>query len=152
MVLINFSRITDFPSLCIEYISIAFFLAMISLIYCKIHCLYLPYTLFGLQLGLSNTFWKALKIVIPFLSFKGITHAYLLKISITHNKRRIPISNLLINCISATSAQQILCIKDEYTFLFSNFLKIGLCNSSANPLLDIISFLITPPEVSLSKN
>ena len=128
MVLINFSRITDFPSLCIEYISIAFFLAMISLIYCKIHCLYLPYTLFGLQLGLSNTFWKALKIVIPFLSFKGITHAYLLKISITHNKKQIPLLNLLINCISAISAPQILSLNYEHTFLFSNFLIIASAN------------------------
>ena len=91
-------------------------------------------------------------IVIPFLSFKGITHAYLLKISITHNKKRIPLLNLLINYISARSAVQILFIKDECTFLLSNFLIIGLCNSSANSLFDIFSFLIAPPEVSLSKN
>ena len=31
----------------------------------------------------------------PFLSFKGITHAYLLKISITQNKKQIPLLNVL---------------------------------------------------------
>ena len=34
-----------------------------------------------------------------------------------------------------------LSIKGECTFLFSNFLIIGLCNSSANSLFDIFSFL-----------
>ena len=34
----------------------------------------------------------------------------------THNKERIPLLNLLINCISARSAPQLLSIKDEYTF------------------------------------
>ena len=38
-------------------------------------------------------------------------------ISITHNKKRIPLLNLLINCIPARSAPQLLSIKDEYTFL-----------------------------------
>ena len=46
--------------------------------------------------------------------------------SITHNKNRNPLLNLLINWISARSAPQILSIKDEYTFLFSKFLIIGL--------------------------
>ena len=41
--------------------------------------------------------------------------------------------NLLINCISS----QILSIKGDCTFLFLNFLIIGLCNSSANSLLEI---------------
>ena len=40
--------------------------------------------------------------------------------------------NLLINCALARSAPQILSIKVECTFLFLNFLKTGLCNSSAN--------------------
>ena len=56
-----------------------------------------------------------------FLLFKGATHAYLLKISITHNKKRIPLLNLLINCISARSEPQILSIKDECTFVFVIF-------------------------------
>ena len=43
----------------------------------------------------------------PFLSFKGTTHAYLLKISTTHNKNLTPLLYLLINCISARSAPQI---------------------------------------------
>ena len=52
----------------------------------------------------------------PFLSFKGTTQAYLLKISITHNKNVNPLLNLLINCISAKSAPQILSLNVEYTF------------------------------------
>ena len=42
--------------------------------------------LFSLGLMSSNIFWKALVIVALFS--KGITHAYLLKISITHNKNK----------------------------------------------------------------
>ena len=34
--------------------------------------------------------------------------------------------------------------------LFLNFHIIGLCNSSANSLFEIISFLKVPPEVDLS--
>ena len=39
--LINHSTVTDFPSLCDKYISIALFCSHISFICCKIHCLYL---------------------------------------------------------------------------------------------------------------
>ena len=60
----------------------------------------------------------------------------------THNKKQISLSNLLINCISARSAPQIFFIKGESTFRFCKFLMIGLCNSSANSLLDTSSFLI----------
>ena len=67
----------------------------------------------------------------PFISFKGISQVYLLKISITHNKKQIPLLNLLINCVSAKS-------------------KFRLCNSSANSLFDIFPFLIPLPEVDLS--
>ena len=59
-----------------------------------------------------------------FSSFKGTIHAYLLKISITHNKIQNPLLNLLINCISAKSALQILSLNAEYTFFF-NFLIMG---------------------------
>ena len=76
-----------------------------------------------------------------FLSFQGINHAYLLKISITHNKKRIPLLSLLINCISARSAPHVLSMKGECTFLYSNFQVIGLCNSPANHLFEIFSFL-----------
>ena len=61
------------------------------------------------------------------------------KISIAHSKIRIPLLNLFINCISARSAPQILSVKDERTFLLLSFLIIGLCNSSANSLLEIFS-------------
>ena len=105
--------------------------------------------LLGLQLDLSEIFWKALVIVIPLSSFRGITHAYLLKISITHNKKRLPLFNLLINCILARSALQISSIKGDCSFIFLNFLIIGLCNYSANSLPDIFSFLVAPLEVFL---
>ena len=62
----------------------------------------------------------------PFLSFNGTTQAYLLKISITHNKNLNPLLNLLNNCISAKSTPQILSLNDEYIFLFEKFLIIGL--------------------------
>ena len=52
--------------------------------------------------------------------------------SITHNKKRIPLLQLLVNSISARSAPQILPIKGDCTFPFLNFRIIGLCNSSAN--------------------
>ena len=61
-----------------------------------------------------------------------------------HDKNLNPLLKLLINCIPARSALQILSIKDECTFLFSNFLIIGLCNSSANSLLEKNSILNVP--------
>ena len=72
--------------------------------------------------------------------------------SITHNKHLNPLSNLLMNCISAKSALQILLIKGECTFLLLNILIIGFCNSSANSLLEIFSFLLPLREVFLSEN
>ena len=61
--------------------------------------------------------------------------------SITQNKKRIPLLNLLISYIFAKSACQILSIKGECTFLFPNFLIFGLCNFSANSFFGIFSFL-----------
>ena len=72
--------------------------------------------------------------------------------SIMHNKNLNPLLNILLNCISARSASQILSIKDKCTFLFLKFLIIGLCNSSANCWSEIFSFLVPLPEVFLSKN
>ena len=80
--------------------------------------------------------------------------------SITHNKNVNSLLNLLINCISARSAPQILSIKVDFTFILLNFLIIGLCNSSTNCYLaksegrwsDIFSFKIALPEVFLLKN
>ena len=81
------------------------------------------------------------------MHFKGTTHGYLLKILITHNKKRIPILNLLINCKLAKSAHEILSIKDERYFRFSNFLIIGLYNSSTNCWSGIFSLLTPPPKI-----
>ena len=55
----------------------------------------------------------------PFLSFKGMTHAYLLKISITHNQNQNSLLTLLVNCIRARSGPQILSVKDECMSAFS---------------------------------
>ena len=62
----------------------------------------------------------------PFLTFKGITQAYLLKTSMIRNKNLNPLLNLLNSCISAKSTPQILFLNEEYTFLLSNYLIIGL--------------------------
>ena len=86
-------------------------------------------------------------IVIHFLSFKEITRAYLLKILIKHNKKRLRLLNLLISSISVRFAPQILSIKGEFMFLFLVFLIIVLCNSSASSLLDIFSNLNGPPNI-----
>ena len=74
------------------------------------------------------------------------------KIATTHNKKGIPLLNLFINCISARSASQMLSIKGECTFLFLNFLRIGLYHSSANSWFEKFLFLIPLQEVVLSKN
>ena len=79
-----------------------------------------------------------------------MTHAYLLKISITHNKKQIPLLNLLNNYISARSTPQLLSIKIDCIFFFI-FLIIGLCNSSTHLWSDISSFLIPLPEAFFSK-
>ena len=60
-------------------------------------------------------FQKELIIVIPLLFFEGITHAHLLKESVTHNKKRIPLLNLLTNYISSRPTREI-SIKDEHDF------------------------------------
>ena len=59
----------------------------------------------------------------------------------THNKNPNLLLNLIINCISARPAPQILSLKGEYTFRFSNFLIIDLCNSSANCRFAVTSLL-----------
>ena len=60
---------------------------MISLAWCNINCLYRPiYCFVSSKISL-----KALVIVMPVSPFKGITHVYLLKISMTHNKNLIPL-------------------------------------------------------------
>ena len=69
-----------------------------------------------------------------------------------HNKKQIPLLNLVNNCISAKSEPQMLSIKGECTFHFSNFLVIGLCNSSANSLFCIVLFLTAPHTLFYQKN
>ena len=102
--------------------------------------------LFGFLLNSLRIFWKALVIVIPFLSIKGISQAYLLWISITHNKKRKTLLNLLINCITP-----ILFMKGECTFVLLNFRIISLYNSLHNSLLEVLSFLMLLPEVFYQK-
>ena len=63
----------------------------------------------------------------------------------------MPLLHLLINCISARSSPKILSIKGYFTFLFSNFLIIGLCNSSANSLFNISLLLIPLPSLFVKK-
>ena len=50
----------------------------------------------------------------------------------THNTEHIPLLYLHINSISARSTCYTTSIKDENISHFSNFLMIGLCDSSAN--------------------
>ena len=104
---------------------------------------------FCLRPDSSKIFCKGSVIVRPFLSFEGTTQTYLLEISVSSYIKRIPLLYLLNNCISAKSALQILSIKSECTFCFSNFLIIGLCNSLANSLLGVI--VIVLPKIFLSK-
>ena len=85
------------------------------------------------------------------MCFKGKTHAYLLKISLKHNKKWIPLLNLRINCTSARLALQILSIKDDCNFLFKYFLIIGFCNAFVNSLYEILSFLIRLPQFFYQK-
>ena len=72
--------------------------------------------------------------------------------SITHNKKQVPLLNLLINCMLGRSEPQMLPIKGECTIRFLNFLIIRLCSSLDNSLFFMISFLTTPPAIVLSKN
>ena len=58
-----------------------------------------------------------------------------------HIRKKITLLDLLVHCISARSAPQILPIKSEYTFIFVHSLIIPLCNSSSNSLSEIFSFL-----------
>ena len=79
--------------------------------------------------NLSKDFWNYLVIVLPFLSFYGIGHAYLLKTSITQNKKRRPLLYVLISCISARLLP--VSMKDEYILRFWNVLIIVLHRLSA---------------------
>ena len=88
--------------------------------------------LFDLCQNASKIFWKALVVATLSLSFKGTTHAYIRKISMTLDKNWNRLLHLLSNYISARTAPKILSLRDDYTFGFSYFPIIGLCNSSVN--------------------
>ena len=78
---------------------------------------------------------KAVKTVLPFLSFEVLIHSYLVKTSMTHNKY---LRFLILednDPSSAKSAAQILSLNLAKTF----FLTTGLCSSRAS-----CSFTLTP--------
>ena len=81
----------------------------------------------------------------PLMFQKNISCIFTENINNTHYKTNFSI-RLLINSISAISSPQILSVKDEYIFLFLNFLITDLCNSSANSLFEMFSFLTLLPE------
>ena len=74
----NLWAITNFPSLCVENISILLIWKNGYIDLLKNSLLLSAHTLFALRFDSSKFFLKALVIVISFLSFKGITHAHLL--------------------------------------------------------------------------
>ena len=72
---------------------------------------YLPWSthnLFGLRLDPFTTSIKAFGTVLPFLSFKDLTHAYLVKTSMTNNKYLTFLFFEDNDPISTTSVAQIL--------------------------------------------
>ena len=66
----------------------------------------------------------------------------------THNKNRVILLYLPINCISACyEPDMLLPLKDEYTLYFSNFLIIGSCHSPANWRFSESEFQVVPVSV-----
>ena len=65
---------------------------------------------------------EALRTVLPFLSFKGLTHAYLLQASLTHRKYLKLLFFIDNDSISVKSVSQVLCFKLVYTFILLLFL------------------------------
>ena len=66
------------------------------------------YNLFGLQLDLFPNSTKSWTTALAFLSFKGLTQAYLMKTSIIHNKYLTPRFLEDKDPLSAQSAVQVL--------------------------------------------
>ena len=127
-VLINLSTTTDFPSSALKTFLYNYSAKVISLIYCKIPCLYLL-LFFCFAIRFFLFFLRSTSNFNNYLSIRRITYACSLKISIAYHKRRIPLLNLLINYISVRSAHKISSVKNECTFLLLNFIINGLCNS-----------------------
>ena len=77
-----------------------------------------------------------------------------------HNKNQNPVLYLPIKYISMKSAPQILSLQDEYTFCYTDFLIIVLCNTSASchvvkseeRWFEIICPLLAPPGDYLSQD
>ena len=92
--------------------------------------------LFGFRLDSFTILIKALRTVSPFLPFEGLTHAYLMKTCITHNRYLIFFSFEDSDSISAKSAAHMLYLNLAYTFLL--FLITGLCNSLASRSFTLI--------------
>ena len=70
--------------------------------------------------------------VLPFLSFKGSTHAYVVKTYMAHSKYSTFLFLEDNYSNSAKSVAQILSLNLDILFFFWIFLITGLCNSSAN--------------------
>ena len=82
---------------------------------------------------------KALRFVLPFLSFNGLTQTCFVKTFLTHNKH-LTFQFLEDNVpISAKSSEQILSLNLAKALPFLDFLITGLCNSSASS-----SFTLAP--------
>ena len=62
-----------------------------------------------------------------------------MKISATHDKNRISLLYLLINCVSNRSAPYIFSIKNENNLHFFVFLVISFCSSSFRYRLDHVA-------------
>ena len=109
--------------LCLTHSNVIYFQKIFKRLIIKLTALINPYFIW---FSFKIIFLNALTILVPFLSFIGTTYAYLLNKSIAHNKYLIPLLYLLSDCISAKSTLQILSLNDEQTFLFLNFLVIGV--------------------------
>ena len=80
------------------------------------------HNLFSFRLDSFTILIGALRTVLHFfVSFKGLTHAYLVKTSMIHNKYLLLSFFEQNDCISAKSVAQILFSNLEQTFLFFNF-------------------------------
>ena len=138
--------ITDLPSLYAEYIKILLSSNHSCISLLEISLPWSTHILFGLQLDSFTISIKTLRTVFPFLSFKGLTRAYLVKRSMPHNKYLTLLLFVDNGFISVKSVAQILSLNHAYTFLLLNLLITGLCNSSASCSLTLI-----PDPVFLSK-
>ena len=132
-VLANFSAATNFTSFCVEYISVIFTIHYFNDLLQTLRLLSTIF-LFRLHPDSLKVFWKAPAVIISLLSFKEAIQAYVQKILITHNKKRICLLNLLNNCISCTVIIWIK-LKETATLIFWNFLLV-LCieTYTKNPL------------------